>query len=113
LQSVTSTSAGGLPGFTTREAMPLSATEILPASGAESNLSTVGIGSVAGLTAQLPPGPAAWELAVLAGPAVGELGEHPAIVNATIIVRSISLAIFMRLPLSPRLERRFQRQVGA
>jgi hypothetical protein len=79
--------------------MPLSATEILPASGTGSNLSTVGIGSVAGLTAQLPPGPAAWELAVLAGPAVGELGEHPAIVNATIIVRSISLAIFMRLPL--------------
>jgi hypothetical protein len=114
LHIVTSTSTGGLPGLTTPEGMPLSAREILPTSGTESNFSTVGIGSVAGLTAQLPAGPAAGELVVVVvGPAVGELVEHPAIVTATNMVPSTSLAIFTVLPLSPLPSRRFRRKIGA
>jgi hypothetical protein len=89
------TSVGGLPGLTTPEGTPLSVREILPTSGTESSLPTVGIGSVAGLTAQLPLGVS---LLVAVGPAVGEVVEHPAIVNATIAIRSTSLAIFTSPP---------------
>jgi len=111
---VTSTSTGGLLGLTTPEGMPLSAREILPTSGTESNLSTVGIGSVAGLTAQLPAGATVGEvLVVVVGPAVGAVVEHPAIVSVTNMVPSTRLAIFTVLPLSPLPTRRFRFKIGA